>query len=1475
MPGRLRRVLADSGVELSDEELLDVLWLAGQLPQDGDSPLARAARPPHAPPSPLSEEDPPSTTDETVKPKRPPVSVMQEGTERSERPLHAAGTPDASGHGTGNQPGWSALPVRVPARKLLGRHELRLGRALRPMKQRLPDPRKQELDEARTVTAMAETGLSDPVLRPVRTRWLTLTLLVDDGISMLLWRRLASEVRALMERSGAFRVIRVYGLDSRSPQAPLLRSRPYEERGISLPPALVTDPTGDTLVLVLSDGVGAAWRDGRMRASMEAWARQGPTAIIHALPARLWEGSGINARQWQVTTRRRGEPNSAWRVTDPVLPPDLVPFESTPVPVLEPEPAAVGAWARVVASLGTTAVLPLWTDSRAGRSRLYADTRGADPQEAVLRFRDAASPEAYRLAAHIAAVAPASAPVMRLLQAAVDPPADTGHLAEVFLGGLMQRSDPPGPARSALHQAFDFSEEARRILLRTVPAHELLRTTRTVADQLGRLAGRSPDFPAWLRDPQGHDRVSETSRPFSWLDTRLMTRLGLRPAAAGPRTRATAPAQGHATGQQVSVPLPETMEPKEPTSPSANPPGPLGRASSRTAVPDGLRPDTAFQALGLGLPWSPLLPEDPRQAGPYRLFARNVAGWSRMVVFLGLDEAHDIVTVRVPLSEDRSEAEEAIRTEALALTRMAATYAPRLLGHSAGDSPPWLATECARSPSDDARVHPAPNLRTLLEEQGALRDRARLRRLGRDLAAALQHAHSLGLVHGALSPNCVLVTDRGVQLVGWMTASVDGRVSGLRASFPPNGAFESPALRWEGTRGTAASDVYSVGAVLLAAATGHWSGGFNHGTLRGTWKESGLDSALTGVLLSCLNPDPAARPTAAELTNAFAALADDTSPATPAAAMTHTFPDRFTLLNGVTDCHVYEGDGTRPILEENVHVIHQARRVDQPLVVRQWRDEIEAEETRKAAAGEPHRWNHPRFAVESVVVSRSLTEAEAVVTLNLLDADYYDFLAATLNLDRPLDPDTSATLRTMFLENSSLNAPPFLSCGMGVTVSVETGADSRMVFARRSAGTVGYPRRWNAPVSQRLSRRHDVSADGSTISLHAAAHRGLREELGVLPEDAVDLELLGFGLDLRIHQWTAFFRAVLPDLGEADLRGRWSRGPRDKWEHDLHAFVPADPDSVLDFILKQPEGWTPCAPAGLYLALVRGAARRTGNPATGLREVEAAERRAVQSGTQPLHETGRPTPPTPAPSPPARPSVSRAPDPLRNLVTGSRAVLFDFDGPICRLFDGPSAERSALDLLEWLDSRGLHGLLTDVQHELLAPHMVARAAERRHPGSDLIAELEERLTREELRAAATAMPTAYADPVIRMWSALGTPLGIVTNNSPRVVRKYLELRGLTGLFGPYVFGRTADLRGLRTEPWLVTRAVNAMGVSPGSALMIGDAPSDAVASREAGVPFVGYARDERRRKLLRDAGVEVTVPSLESVFTVLRGGDGQ
>lgn len=231
---------------------------------------------------------------------------------------------------------------------------------------------------------------------------------------------------------------------------------------------------------------------------------------------------------------------------------------------------------------------------------------------------------------------------------------------------------------------------------------------------------------------------------------------------------------------------------------------------------------------------------------------------------------------------------------------------------------------------------------------------------------------------------------------------------------------------------------------------------------------------------------------------------------------------------------------------------------------------------------------------------------------------------------------------------------------------------------------------------------------------------------------------------------------------------------------------------------------------------------------------------------------------------------------MRELITNARFVLFDFDGPICRIFAGHSADDVVKDLVTWLESQGLRGLLTDSERDHPDPHVVLKAVNERHPRSDLVLELEERLTQQELKAVGSARPTPYADPLIRTWRAVGTRLAVATNNSPRTVKDYLGGRGLLDCFDPHIYGRTSDLDLLKPNPDCLNRALRAMGAAPADALMIGDTLADCLAAQRAGIPFLGYARnapDRSKETLLREAGAKVVVDSLEPILRQLRGQD--
>ncbi|MBR8642383.1 HAD family hydrolase [Streptomyces tuirus] len=226
---------------------------------------------------------------------------------------------------------------------------------------------------------------------------------------------------------------------------------------------------------------------------------------------------------------------------------------------------------------------------------------------------------------------------------------------------------------------------------------------------------------------------------------------------------------------------------------------------------------------------------------------------------------------------------------------------------------------------------------------------------------------------------------------------------------------------------------------------------------------------------------------------------------------------------------------------------------------------------------------------------------------------------------------------------------------------------------------------------------------------------------------------------------------------------------------------------------------------------------------------------------------------------------------LRKLLTPVRYVLWDLDGPICRLFAGHPAVDVARELVNLIQERGLGGLLREEERLDPDPQAVLLGVNERHPESDLIALLEEWLTQQELIAVPSAMPTPYVDPLIRTWSALGARFAITTNNSALAATAYVESRGLKSCF-PYVYGRTKDLDQMKPDPHCLSQALKALGADPSHALMLGDARTDYEAAQKLDVPFLGYARNQRKLDLLVAAGVKPShiVRSMEEVLAALK-----
>ncbi|MGW1912884.1 HAD family hydrolase [Streptomyces sp. NPDC002076] len=215
----------------------------------------------------------------------------------------------------------------------------------------------------------------------------------------------------------------------------------------------------------------------------------------------------------------------------------------------------------------------------------------------------------------------------------------------------------------------------------------------------------------------------------------------------------------------------------------------------------------------------------------------------------------------------------------------------------------------------------------------------------------------------------------------------------------------------------------------------------------------------------------------------------------------------------------------------------------------------------------------------------------------------------------------------------------------------------------------------------------------------------------------------------------------------------------------------------------------------------------------------------------------------------------------RRLLSAARCVLFDFDGPVCRLFPEGSSAPLADALREVADAAGAGELFAPEERESIDPHVVLQAVHRAGPGHrELLAPMEKLLAAGERDAAKSAWPTPYAVEFVHHLARAGRRLAIVTNNAPAAAELYLSGAGLSGLFET-VQGRTADPGLMKPHPDVLHRALAALCSAADEAVMVGDSGTDVRAARAAGVAFVGYGRDERKVRGLRRADASVVVTS--------------
>jgi serine/threonine protein kinase len=258
----------------------------------------------------------------------------------------------------------------------------------------------------------------------------------------------------------------------------------------------------------------------------------------------------------------------------------------------------------------------------------------------------------------------------------------------------------------------------------------------------------------------------------------------------------------------------------------------------------------------------PLRRWDPERIGPYAIIGKLGAG-AMGQVFLARSTTGRLVavkTIRVELAEEPGYRARFAR-EVAAASRVSGVFTASVIQADAEADLPWVATAYV----------PAPSLSTLVHRYGPLPVPA-VRWLAAGCAEALQSIHRVGLLHRDVKPSNVLVAPDGPQVIDFGVARAAERIQ-LTATRGAAGtpAYMAPEQARDATLASSASDVFSLGATLVFAATGHspYRGETVMDILVRLATEppdlTGVPGELVGLVTACLERVPRDRPTEAAI----------------------------------------------------------------------------------------------------------------------------------------------------------------------------------------------------------------------------------------------------------------------------------------------------------------------------------------------------------------------------------------------------------------------------------------------------------------------------------------------------------------------------------------------------------------------------------------------------------------------------------
>ena len=389
-------------------------------------------------------------------------------------------------------------------------------KAFKPLKITNQNRHKKVINEEKTVNLIAQTDIYQIISEYQEKPVFSLSLVIDKHYSMEIFENLIDEFYNAVAHFGIFERVENFYFDSSKSEGKFYRDRKLHQKVSKK--QIVSN--SNNLILVISNCTSPAWKSNHIYHCIKEWSNRNFCSIVQILPRHMWllttleQGVQLNwkAERAYPLNKDLYSKKSSFYFSDEQ--------EVLKIPVVAFEPSSFHAWGNVL--------LAKQTYSISGFAFLEQDlTRQADQQETVTaeqrveNFLAQASVTAKTLAAYLANL-PVSYDVARYIQEVELPKSNLLHLAEVFLGDIIERIEHNGKT------GFDFYDGVRDKLKYHIPPDKAWELFIKISNIVSKELGSSLNMPAFFYNPKSNKTISwsEEAIKFAELGIDILKRKG-------------------------------------------------------------------------------------------------------------------------------------------------------------------------------------------------------------------------------------------------------------------------------------------------------------------------------------------------------------------------------------------------------------------------------------------------------------------------------------------------------------------------------------------------------------------------------------------------------------------------------------------------------------------------------------------------------------------------------------------------------------------------------------------------------------------------------------------------------------------------------------------------------------------------------------------------------------------------------------